>query len=89
MANNASARKRIRQTERRTERNQARKARMRTFVKKVETAIATGDRATAAEALRLAQPEMQRAATKGVVHSNTVARKLSRLSARIKILPTA
>ncbi len=89
MANNASARKRIRQTARRTERNQARKSRMRTFVKKVEAAIAGGDRTAAAEALRLAQPEMQRAATKGVVHANLVARKLSRLSARIKALPTA
>jgi small subunit ribosomal protein S20 len=88
MANNASARKRIRQTARRTERNQARKSRMRTFIKKVEAAIAGGDRAVAAEALRLAQPEMQRAATKGVVHDNLVARKLSRLSARIKALPT-
>jgi small subunit ribosomal protein S20 len=86
MANNASATKRIRQTAVRTERNQARKSRMRTFVKKVETAIAGGDKAVAAEALRAAQPEMQRAATKGVTHPNTVARKLSRLSARIKAL---
>ncbi|HEX3351018.1 MAG TPA: 30S ribosomal protein S20 [Acetobacteraceae bacterium] len=86
MANTASARKRIRQTERRTERNHARKSRMRTFVKKVEAAIAGGDKGAAAEALRLAQPEMQRAATKGVVHSNTVSRKLSRLSARIKAI---
>ena len=86
MANNASARKRIRQIATRTERNRARKSRMRTFVKKVEAAIAGGDRAVAAEALRAAQPELQRAATKGVVHSNAVARKLSRLSARIKAL---
>ena len=89
MANNASARKRIRQTERRTLRNQARTSRMRTFVKKVETAIASGDPSAAAEALRIAQPEMQRAATKGVVHHNTMSRKLSRLSARIKSLPKA
>ena len=88
MANTASARKRIRQTRRRTERNEARKSRMRTFVKKVETAIETGDKAAAAEALRTAQPEMQRAAGKGVTHTNTVARKLSRLSARIKALAT-
>ena len=54
-----------------------------------QTAIAGGDKATAAEALRVAQPEMQRAANKGVVHDNTVSRKLSRLSARIKALPTA
>ena len=86
MANTASARKRIRQTERRTQRNQARKSRMRTFVKKVETAIAGGDREVAAGALKAAQPEMQRAASKGVIHRNTVARKLSRLSARIKAL---
>ena len=86
MANTASARKRIRQTERRTERNQARKSRMRTFVKKVETAIASGDKAQAAAALQAAQPEMQRAAGKGVIHANTVARKLSRLSKRIKSL---
>ena len=86
MANTASARKRIRQTTTRTARNQARKSRMRTFVKKVETAIAGGDKAAAAEALRAAQPEMQRASGKGVIHSNTVARKLSRLSARIKAI---
>jgi small subunit ribosomal protein S20 len=89
MANTASARKRIRQTERRTERNQARKSRMRTFIKKVEMAIAGGDKSVAAEALRSAQPEMQRAATKGVVHANTIARKISRLSARIKALSKA
>ncbi len=84
MANTASARKRIRQTERRTARNQARKSRMRTFVKKVEVAIAGGDKALAAAALKAAQPEMQRAAGKGVIHRNTVARKLSRLSRTIK-----
>jgi small subunit ribosomal protein S20 len=89
MANTASARKRIRQTERRTERNQARKARMRTFIKKVETAIAGGDQKVAVEALRSAQPELQRAAGKGVIHANTVARKLSRLSKRIKSLAPA
>jgi small subunit ribosomal protein S20 len=86
MANTASARKRHRQTERRTERNQARKSRMRTFVKKVEAAIASGDKRAAGDAFRAAQPEMQRAASKGVTHSNTVSRKLSRLSARIKAL---
>ena len=87
MANTASARKRIRQTATRTARNQARKSRMRTFIKKVETAIEGGDRDAAAEALRAAQPEMQRASGKGVIHANTVARKLSRLSVRIKALP--
>ena len=87
MANTASARKRNRQTERRTERNQARKSRMRTFVKKVEVAIASGNKEAAGDALRAAQPEMQRAASKHVTHRNTVARKLSRLSARIKAIP--
>jgi small subunit ribosomal protein S20 len=89
MANTASARKRIRQIVTRTARNQARKSRMRTFVKKVETAIASGDKSAAVVALKDAQPEMQRASGKGVIHSNTVARKLSRLSARIKALPSA
>ena len=89
MANTDSARKRIRQTKRRTLRNQARKSRMRTFVKKVEAMIAGGDKAAAQEALRQAQPELQRAVTKGVLHANTAGRKLSRLSARIKALATA
>jgi small subunit ribosomal protein S20 len=84
MANTDSARKRIRQNTVRTARNTARKSRMRTFVKKVEAAIAGGDREAANAALREAQPEMQRAAGKGVIHSNTVARKLSRMSAAIK-----
>jgi small subunit ribosomal protein S20 len=86
MANTDSARKRIRQNVVRTARNQARKSRMRSFIKKVETAIAGGDREAANAALREAQPEMQRAAGKGVVHRNTVARKLSRMTARIKEL---
>ena len=86
MANTASAQKRIRQTAKRTARNQARKSRMRTFVKKVETAIAGGDKEGAVAALRAAQPEMQRAVTKGVTHLNTVSRRVSRLSARIKAM---
>ena len=89
MANTASARKRIRQTERRTLRNHARKSRMRTFIKQVEQAITGGDKSKAAAALQAAQPEMQRAAGKGVVHKNTMARKISRLSARIKALAGA
>jgi small subunit ribosomal protein S20 len=84
MANTPSARKRIRQTEKRTARNAARKSRMRTFIKKVEAAIAGGDKDQATAAFRAAQPELQRAAGKGVIHANTVSRKLSRLSARIK-----
>lgn len=89
MANTASARKRIRQTEKRTERNRSRRSRVRGFIRKVELAIAGGDKSVAQEALRAAQPEMQRAADKGVFHDNTVARKLSRLSARIKALGAA
>ena len=89
MANTASARKRIRQTEKRTARNRARRSRVRTFLRKVETAISGGDKAQAQDAFRLAQPELHRAATKGVFHSNTVARKLSRLSARINAMGSA
>jgi small subunit ribosomal protein S20 len=84
MANNSSARKRIRQTEKRTVRNKARKSRVRSFLRKVEEAVKSGDKAAAQEAFRAAQPEMQRAVTKGVFHANTVARRLSRLSARVK-----
>jgi len=86
MANTDSARKRIRQNEKRTARNRARKSRVRTFLRKVELAIAAGDKPAAQEAFKVAQPELQRAATKGVMHDNTVARKLSRLSSRIKAL---
>lgn len=86
MANTASAQKRIRQTAKRTERNRARRSRVRTFLRKVEQAIAGGDKAQAQEAFRAAQPELQRAASKGVMHDNTVARKLSRLTARIKAI---
>ena len=89
MANTASARKRIRQNIKRTLRNTARKSRMRTFVKKVEVACASGDKEAAAAAFRAAQPEMQRAAGKGVIHKNTVSRKLSRLSSRIKAMTAA
>ncbi|MCG5242719.1 30S ribosomal protein S20 [Azospirillum doebereinerae] len=86
MANHKSAEKRIRQTERRTEVNRARVSRIRSFVKKVESAIEAGDKSVAAEAFKSAQPEMMRGVTKGVLHQNTVSRKLSRLSARIKAL---
>jgi small subunit ribosomal protein S20 len=89
MANTASARKRIRQTAKRTERNHARKSRMRTFIKKVEVACETGDKAVAQAAFQSAQPELHRAVTKGVAHKNTIARKLSRLAARIKALTPA
>jgi small subunit ribosomal protein S20 len=86
MANHPSAEKRNRQTQRRTDVNGARKSRIRSFVKKVETAIASGDKNAAKDAFAAAAPEMQRGASKGVVHQRTVARKLSRLSARIKAL---
>jgi len=86
MATHKSAEKRIRQTAKRTAINRARTSRVRTFVKKVETAIATGDRDEAQSAFRIAQPELHRATTKGVLHKNTVARKLSRLAARINAL---
>ncbi|WP_198374817.1 30S ribosomal protein S20 [Neoroseomonas rubea] len=86
MANTASAQKRIRQNEKRTARNKARKSRVRTFVRKLEEAIESGDKAAAQDAFRAAQPELQRAATKGVMHANTVARRVSRLSARVKAL---
>lgn len=86
MANHKSAEKRIRQTARRTEVNGARMSRIRTFVKKVEVAISSGDKSAAADAFKFAQPEMMRGVSKGVIHANTVSRKLSRLSARIKAL---
>ncbi|HEX7388542.1 MAG TPA: 30S ribosomal protein S20 [Acidiphilium sp.] len=86
MANIASAQKRIRQTERRTARNKARRSRVHSFVRKIEEAITGGDHAVAAAAFVAAQPELQRAVTKGVLKANTVSRKLSRLSARVKAL---
>ena len=89
MANTASARKRIRQTGKRTARNRARRSRVRTFLRKVELAISGGDQTQAREAFRVAQPELHRAVTKGVLHRNTVSRKLSRLSSRIKALGAA
>ena len=86
MANSPQSEKRARQTERRTAVNKARRSRIRTFLRKVEEAIAGGDAAAAAEALRAAQPELMRGVTKGVVHKNTAARKVSRLAARVKAL---
>jgi small subunit ribosomal protein S20 len=86
MANHKSAEKRIRQTEKRTAINRSRLSRVRTFVKKVETAIASGDREAAQSAFQLAQPELHRAITKGVLHKNTVSRKLSRLAVRVNSL---
>jgi len=87
MANHASAKQRIRRNDRRSEINGARVGRIRSFVKKIETAIASGDKNAARDALKTAQPEMQRGASVGVMHRNTVARRISRLNARIKAMP--
>ena len=86
MATHPSAEKRHRQTLKRTAINRARESRLRTFVKKVETAIASGDKEAARAAFAAAEPELRRGVSKGVAHRNTVSRKLSRLSARIKAL---
>lgn len=86
MANTPQAKKRVRQIERRTAVNRNRISRIRTFLKKVETAIAGGDAVAAREALRAAEPEIMRGVTKGVLPKNTAARKVSRLSARVKAL---
>ena len=86
MANTEQSKKRARQSEARYAVNKARRSRIRTFVRKVEEAIASGDAAAAAEALKNAQPELARGVTKGVLHKNTVARKMSRLTARVKAL---
>lgn len=86
MANTPQSQKRARQTERRTAVNKARRSRIRTFLRKVEEAIAGGDATVAAEALKAAQPELMRGVSKGVVHKNTAARKISRLAARVKAL---
>jgi small subunit ribosomal protein S20 len=89
MANTKSAKKAARQAESRTLINKARRSRMRTFVRKVEEAIASGDKQAAAVALREAQPQIMRSAQKGIIHRNTASRKISRLSARIKALSAA
>ena len=89
MANTKSAKKAARQAERRTLVNKARRSRVRTYVRKVEEAIASGDKQAAAVALREAQPEIMRSAQKGIIHRNTASRKISRLSARIKALGAA
>ncbi|QIB35011.1 30S ribosomal protein S20 [Ancylobacter pratisalsi] len=83
MANTPSAKKAARKIERRTEVNKNRRSRMRTFVRKVEEALASGDRAAAGVAFEAAQPEIMRAAQKGVLHKNTASRKVSRLAQRV------
>jgi len=86
MANTPQARKRIRRNDRRAEINGARISRIRTFVKKVESAIEGGDKTAAAEALHAAQPELDRGVARGVLHKNTASRKLSRLSKAVASL---
>ncbi len=86
MANSPQAKKRARQTERRTSVNKIRRTRIRTFLRNVEEAIAGGDKAVASAALKSAQPEIMRGVTKGIMHKNTASRKVSRLSARVKAL---
>ena len=86
MANTPQARKRIRRNERRAEINTNRISRIRTFLKKVEVALEGGDKTSAAEALKAAQPELARGVARGVLHKNTAARKLSRLTKRVAAL---
>jgi len=86
MANTPQSKKRARQNERRFEINKARRSRIRTYLRKVEEALASGDAEAAKVALLAAQPELDRGVTKGVLHKNTVARKMSRLSNRVKAL---
>jgi small subunit ribosomal protein S20 len=84
MANTPQSKKRVRQTARRTAVNKARRSRIRTFVRKVEEAIASGNQDAARAALREAQPEIMRGTSKGVLHRNTAGRKISRLNSRIR-----
>jgi small subunit ribosomal protein S20 len=86
MANSPSAKKRARQVDRRTVVNKARRSRVRTFIRKVEEAIVSGDQGAALEALRAAQPEIIRGANKGILHAKTASRKVSRLHHRINTM---
>ncbi len=86
MANTPQAKKRIRRNTNRAEINGARMSRIRSFLKRVETAIAGGDKTAAAEALKAAQPELARGVARGVLHKNTASRKMSRLSKRVGTL---
>lgn len=83
MANTKSAKKMVRKIARRTEVNKSRKSRIRTFVRKVEEAVASGDKKNATTALKAAEPEIMRGVTTGVLHKNTASRKVSRLAARV------
>ena len=86
MANTKSAKKMVRKLNKRTEINGARRSRMRTFVRKIEDAIRAGDQSAAQEAFKAAQPEIMRAAQKGILHKNTASRKISRLAHRVKAI---
>ena len=89
MANTTSAKKMTRKIAKRTAINRSRRSRMRTFVRKVEEALASGNRDAAAEALRSAEPEIMRAAQRGIVHKNAASRKVSRLASRIGALASS
>ena len=84
MANTAQSKKRARQNEKRATVNKSRRSRIRTFLRKVEEAISNGDKSAASAALTAVQPELMRGVSKGIFHKNTAARKMSRLSARVK-----
>lgn len=84
MANSPQAKKRARQLERRTAINKTRRSRIRTFLRKVEEAIESGDKKAATAAFRAAQPELMRGVTRGIFHKNTASRKVSRLASRVK-----
>ncbi|MBJ3776088.1 30S ribosomal protein S20 [Acuticoccus mangrovi] len=86
MANTKSAQKMVRKLKKRTDINTARRSRMRTFIRKVEEAITSGDATAARDALKVAQPEIMRAASKGIIHKNTASRKVSRLASRVKAI---
>ena len=86
MANTPSAKKAVRKIARRTEVNKSRRTRMRSFLRKLEEAIASGDKKAAEEQFRVVQPIVMKSASKGIIHKNTASRKVSRLSARVKAL---
>ncbi|MGQ3674827.1 30S ribosomal protein S20 [Xanthobacter sp. TB0139] len=86
MANTPSAKKAVRKIARRTEVNRNRRSRMRTYLRKVEDALATGNATAATEAFKAAEPEIMRAVTKGILHKNTASRKVSRLASRVRKL---
>jgi small subunit ribosomal protein S20 len=86
MAHHKSAKKRIRRNDRRSDINGTRVGRIRTFIKAVETAVESGDKAAASEAFKVAEPEMMRGVSRGVFAKNTMSRKVSRLSARVKAM---